>query len=143
MNVTPLVLSGLLLATIAGSPPPTGHAAFAGIYDGSLWSSGRDTPSKTMLQAPDGLLTGRYSFEDLDGSMATGTLDACRIEALTVTCHWHDSYGTGLLRMNFDPSHCSFKGEWAASIIASEWAYWNGSKACAPVAKGGARKIET
>ncbi|GLS23514.1 hypothetical protein GCM10007874_65350 [Labrys miyagiensis] len=122
MNVTPLALSGLLLVAIAGGPPPTGPAAFAGTYGGSLWSSGRDTPSTTTLEAAGGLLTGRYSFEDLDGSTATGRLDACRIEGLTVTCLWHDSYGTGPLGMNFDPSHCSFKGEWAASIVARDWA---------------------
>jgi hypothetical protein len=67
--------------------------------------------------------------------MTSGSLDLCRIEARTVTCRWQDSYGTGLLRMDFDANYCAFKGQWAASIVSSGWNDWNGSKGCAPVAE--------
>jgi hypothetical protein len=140
MNAAAIPLSGVLLAALSGSPSPDGPQHFAGTYKGSLLSANGDTPSTTTLAAAGGLLTGQYSFVDTDGSTATGTLDACRVQARLVTCRWRDNYGTGLLRMSFDADYCEFKGEWATSIVAQAWAYWNGSKGCAPVAGGDERE---
>lgn len=135
MSAAAIPLAGALLAALAAGPTTDRPQHFAGTYKGSLFSSSRDTPSTTTLAIADGLLIGWYSFVDPDGSTATGSLDACRIEARMVTCRWRDNYGTGLLRMSFAADYCAFKGEWATSIVAQDWAYWNGSKGCAPVAR--------
>ena len=131
MNHIALTLSGLLF--ISAPPAPQD---FVGTYRGSLWTSGRDSPSTTELKIDQNLtLSGEYSFEGEDGQVKTGALDMCRIDAQVVTCRWRDTYGSGLLRMEFDSSFCAFRGKWATTIVSKAWFYWNGSKGCMPEAK--------
>lgn len=115
-----------LLAVLSADP-----GGFTGQYIGSLRSSGQDSLARTTLElAPDQSLRGRYSFTDDDGGVVSGTLDACRVEGLTVTCRWSDLYGSGTLRMDFDASRCSFKGRWNTGAPSETSPYWNGSRNC-------------
>jgi len=127
MNHIALTLSGLLLISAPSAAPQD----FVGTYRGSVWTNGRDSPSTTELKLDQDLaLSGEYSYEDQDGQIRTGSLDICSIEAQVVTCRWQETLGSGLLRMEFDPSFCTFQGQWATTIVSKAWFYWNGSKDC-------------
>lgn len=131
MNHIAFALSGLLFI----GAPPAASQSFTGTYRGSLWNGGQDSPSTTKLETgPNQTLSGEYSFEERDGRITTGSLDMCRIEAYVLTCRWRDTYGTGLIRMEFDSSFCTFRGQWTTTIVSNHWSYWNGSRGCTPVA---------
>ena len=129
MNLSAFAL--LLLIDASAIDP----GVLVGTYRGSLWSGGMDSHSITTLKIGTGrMLIGEYSFIEPTGRMTQGTLDACEMKMRVLTCQWRDPYGTGLLKLEFDSSFCAFQGQWTTTVVSNDWAYWNGSKECAPVA---------
>lgn len=135
MNFLVFAFTGLLLIDASTVDP----AAFVGTYRGSLWSGDGDLPSITTLKiGRDLVLSGEYSFVEQTGQTTSGSLDACKIELRVLICQWHDRYGTGLLKMEFDTSLCTFQGQWTTTnVVSTDWSYWNGSRGCTPVANAG------
>ncbi len=140
MNFLAFAFAGLLLIDTSAINP----AAFVGTYRGSLWSGDGDLPSITTLKiGADLVLSGEYSFIEQTGQTTSGSLDACQIEMRVLICEWHDRYGTGVLKMEFDPSLCAFQGQWTtANLVSTGWSYWNGSKGCTPVANAGGSLLQ-
>ena len=102
----------LVAACAAWHPGAVGH------YDGTVDSKDTQAAEAWITEDPDGRLSGRYVLHETARDVP-GTLhpvaDAGCGEAWF---RWEDLYGTGTLRLRFQPgAHC-FEGVWGAGAAS-------------------------
>ncbi|MCK5872735.1 MAG: hypothetical protein KAG26_07900 [Methylococcales bacterium] len=99
-----------------------------GHYNGIITSGGIALPGKTQFFViENGALNGALEYTETTGTV-TGTLDNCEVLAyLILNCHWHDKYGTGEVRFNFNHNATEFIGYWNSDGNEEKF-LWSGTK---------------
>lgn len=108
----------MLLFTAACSfraSQPVRPEQLAGLYEGSFTNSdGEERYIFTEFRLDSNILTGQYASgtTSKDRLQDTGTLTLTHIENDQLEFLWCDEWGSGKLRLHFDPGTESFLGIW-------------------------------
>ena len=109
----PLLAALVLAAATCGA----WHDPASGFYPGIVESNGPKHIDTWIDQAPDGRLEGRYVLHEPNREVP-GTLAPLGDESCNVAIfQWTDLYGSGLVRLEFDPDHHCFDGAWGGLAI--------------------------
>lgn len=105
-----------------------------GTYAGTIWSGERVPVFTTFYPQPLGdkkQIYGTFIYQEKD-YWVTGSLSDCQFHPdQQILCHWHDKYGSGVMKVRFDNNFESFEGNWGTYCgIAPDASYliWNGKR---------------
>lgn len=90
------------------------HGAAAGSYGGEVESRGMKSIDTWLEETPAGL-SGRYVLHE-ESRDVTGTLDPLGDDGCEVAeFRWTDLYGSGIVRLKFNPATHCFEGTWGTA----------------------------
>ena len=110
-------LSAVLPAVVLAAACAGWHPQVTGAYPGLVESDGIKRIDTWIELAPDGRLQGRYTLHeptrDVQGVLAPVGDEDCDVALF----RWTDVYGTGMVRLRFDPDRHCFEGAWGQATV--------------------------
>ena len=106
-----------------------------GTYTGTILSGDIVSVFTTFYPQPLGekkQIYGTFMYQEED-YWVTGSLSDCQFNSdHQVLCHWHDKYGSGVMKVRFDRNFESFDGNWGTYCGTESNLIWNGKRVSQP-----------
>lgn len=120
-----LLASGCTTVT-ESAPEPT--PPFVGSYIGKVYDGGIFSPVETTFAvSKDGHLTGRYAMQTEAGVEQGNLTDLRRQSEYSLSMHWEDRFGDGILRVLFSEDFNTFIGFWGSETTPASLP-WGGKR---------------
>ncbi len=103
---------------------PDANKSFVGSYTGQVYDGGSFTPVTTTFSlSTDGQLSGSYALQTQAGVEQGSLTNVQRESDYSLSMHWDDKYGNGLLRVLFSEDFNAFMGFWGGenTPVAFPW----------------------
>jgi len=102
-----------------------------GTYTGTIFSGDIVPVFTTFYPKPLGdkkQIYGTFMYQERD-YWVTGSLSDCQFNSdYQILCHWHDKYGSGVMKVHFDNQFESFDGNWGTYCGMESNFVWTGKR---------------